>query len=47
MEETNFDLQHIITPVDITRLEQLLRFYEYDEAETELIISGFFTMDFQ
>ena len=37
----NWDLEEIVTPVDVNRLEKLLTDADYDVAERNFIISGF------
>ena len=37
----NFDLDSIVTPVNVGRLQQLLEESEYDAGETRFLISGF------
>ena len=38
---TNFNLQDVVTPVDVSELERLLRVSCYDGVETEFLIQGF------
>ena len=37
----NYDLQSIFTPVDATKLRQLLELTQYDEKESQFLIDGF------
>ena len=37
----NPDLSSIITPVNVTKLEQLLRDSDYDREETDFLVNGF------
>ena len=46
----NFDLQQVVTPVDVHQLEKLLIESKYDKMETEFLIKGFkqgFTLGYQ
>ena len=37
----NFDLENIVSPVDVTQLEQLLIQTGYDKSETKFLVNGF------
>ena len=37
---TNFDLDNIVTPVKVDRLEQLLKETHYDSHEIEFLVTG-------
>ena len=39
--KTNHDLDNIITPLNVTRFEELLRQSKYDEQESVFLIDGF------
>ena len=41
LQFSNFDLDNIKTPVNITVLEQLLKESNYDEMESEFLLDGF------
>ena len=38
---TNYDLENIITPVDVDHFEELLLESEYDAEETSFLVNGF------
>ena len=38
---TNFDLQNIVTPVNVNNFEQLLLETGYDSSKTKYLIKGF------
>ena len=40
LEFSNYDLQNVITPVQIDRMQQLLHESKYDKDETKFIING-------
>ena len=41
MHFSNLNIEDIVTPVDVDKLEQLLVTSNYNEAETRFLISGF------
>ena len=37
----NFDLENIVTPIDVNKLEALLKETNYDKTETAFLVEGF------
>ena len=38
---SNYDLENVVTPVDVDRFEYLLKQTDYDKSETEYLVNGF------